>query len=79
MYRSLSVVVAVLGLAVNVVSAWLLKDDHDHYHGHYHGDDHGHVHDNNLRAAYVHVLADALTSIFTIVALVTGSIYRIGE
>ncbi|MBX9842052.1 MAG: CDF family Co(II)/Ni(II) efflux transporter DmeF [Xanthobacteraceae bacterium] len=66
-----AIAVAVLGLIVNIVSAWLLKDDH--HHGHHH--DHHHAHDNNLRAAYVHVLADALTSIFAIVALVTGSIY----
>src|SRR5262245_29400942 len=68
-----AIAVAVLGLAVNVVSAWLLKDDHDHHHGHHH--DHHDAHDNNLRAAYVHVLADALTSIFAIAALVTGSMY----
>ncbi len=66
-----AIAVAVLGLAVNVVSAWLLKDDHGHDHSHHHH----HGHDNNLRAAYLHVLADALTSIFAIAALVTGSIY----
>ena len=62
--------VAVLGLAVNLVSAWLLRDDHDHHHGHSHEDqhDHGHHrhHDNNLRAAYIHVMADAATSILAI-------------
>src|ERR1700682_5594558 len=66
-----AIAVAVLGLAVNLVSAWLLRDshDHDHYghdhhgHGHSHGHSDGHRHhDNNLRAAYVHVLADAATS-----------------
>jgi cation diffusion facilitator family transporter len=63
--------VAVVGLVVNLASAWLLKDDHDHGHGH--GRDGGQ--DNNLRAAYLHVLADALTSILAIAALVLGSIY----
>ena len=40
--------------------------DHDHHHGHSHG------HDNNMRAAYIHVLADALTSVLAIVALLAG-------
>jgi cation diffusion facilitator family transporter len=62
---------AVLGLAVNLVSAWLLFDrdeHHAHHHGHHH-DHHHHGHDTNLRAAYMHVLADALTSVLAIVAL----------
>jgi cation diffusion facilitator family transporter len=68
-----AIAVAVLGLAVNLVSAWLLRDDHDHHHGHGHShDDHHHHHDNNLRAAYVHVLADAATSVLAIAALVTA-------
>jgi cation diffusion facilitator family transporter len=61
--------IAVLGLAVNLLSAWLLRGSHDHHHGH-HDHDHGHDHDNNLRAAYVHVLADAATSLLAIAALV---------
>jgi cation diffusion facilitator family transporter len=94
--------IAVLGLCVNIASAWLLRDEHDHAHGHAHGHVHGHGHggahahddvdhdhddmhdhdhghdhagrgtgghDTNLRAAYVHVLADALMSILTIVGL----------
>jgi cation diffusion facilitator family transporter len=70
--------VAVLGLAVNLVSAWLLRDDHDHHHGHSHEDqhhDHGHHHhhDNNLRAAYIHVMADAATSILAIAALLLAA------
>jgi cation diffusion facilitator family transporter len=66
-----SILVAALGLGVNLVSAWLLRDDHDHSHSH--GHSHGHHHrDNNLRAAYVHVLADAATSILAILALVTA-------
>jgi cation diffusion facilitator family transporter len=78
-----AIAVAVLGLAVNLVSAWLLRDSHDHdHHGHGHshaghdhaGHDHGghRHHDNNLRAAYVHVLADAATSVLAIAALVTA-------
>jgi len=58
--------IAVAGLAVNVVSARLLCD-----HDHEHGDGHHH-HDNNLRSAYLHVLADALTSVFAILALLAG-------
>ncbi|VIO73701.1 CDF family Co(II)/Ni(II) efflux transporter DmeF [Bradyrhizobium ivorense] len=73
-----AIAVAALGLIVNLSSAWLLRDDHDHHHhGHGHGHDHAHDHhhhhhDNNLRAAYVHVLADAATSILAIAALVVG-------
>jgi cation diffusion facilitator family transporter len=68
--------VAVIGLVVNLVCAWLLKDEPRHHH---HGHDHGHEgthdhkhHDLNLRAAYVHVLADALTSVTAIIALTAG-------
>lgn len=66
-------VIAVVGLAVNIVSAFLLAGDHGH-HGHDHGHSHGHHHhhDNNLRSAYVHVLADALTSVLAIAALLAG-------
>jgi cation diffusion facilitator family transporter len=66
-----AIAVAVLGLGVNLVSAWLLRDDHDHHHGHAHGHGHHH-HDNNLRAAYIHVVADAATSILAIAALVVA-------
>ena len=66
--------IAVLGLAVNIASVFLLAGNPGH--GHHH-DHHGHEHgtrsqDNSLRAAYVHVLADALTSILAIVALLAG-------
>ena len=78
-YRE-AIAVAVLGLVVNLVSAFLLREehDHDHHHGHSHahGHDHGHTHhhrDNNLRAAYVHVLADAATSVLAIAALLTAA------
>lgn len=63
--------IAVLGLAVNLASAWLLGDSHGHdHHGHDHAHGHSHHPDNNLRAAYVHVLADAATSVLAIAALV---------
>jgi len=77
-----AIMVAVIGLIVNLLSAWLLRDDHHHHHGHsHHHHDHGHDHhhghaqDNNLRAAYLHVLADALTSVLAIVALLLGRAY----
>ena len=69
-----ALVVAVVGLVVNGFSAWLLSST-----PHSHGDDHGHVHDHyhdhNLRGAYLHVLADALTSILAIVALLAGKFW----
>lgn len=70
-----AIAIAVLGLLVNIASAWLLGADHHHGHGHDHSHDHGHSHghaDNNLRSAYVHVLADALTSVLAIGALLAG-------
>ncbi|WP_285416059.1 CDF family Co(II)/Ni(II) efflux transporter DmeF [Pseudomonas sp. efr-133-TYG-5] len=71
-------VIAVVGLAVNLLSAFLLMGHHGHDHGHHHDHDHAHGHDahhhhdNNLRSAYVHVLADALTSVLAIAALLAG-------
>ncbi|MBC3955163.1 CDF family Co(II)/Ni(II) efflux transporter DmeF [Pseudomonas triticifolii] len=65
-------VIAVIGLAVNVLSAVLLSGGHGHAHGHH---DHGHSHDhgdNNFRSAYLHVMADALTSVLAIAALLAG-------
>jgi len=83
-----AIAVASLGLVVNLASAWLLRDSHDHHHrpAHDHGHEHDHEHDhhddhhhhhhhgrdNNLRAAYVHVLADAATSVLAIAALVVA-------
>lgn len=74
--------VAVLGLVVNVVCALILGKAHHHGHeghGHSHGHDHGHQHhhgvqhdDLNLRAAYLHVVADATTSVLAIAALAGG-------
>jgi cation diffusion facilitator family transporter len=68
-----ALLIACIGLAVNLVSALILKDDH---HAHDHG--HGHGHDNNMRAAYVHVLADAATSVLAIVALGAGYYFGLG-
>lgn len=76
-------IVAMVGLLVNVVSALMLSGGHHHghdHHSHHHGHaaEHDHVHgqapggDNNMRAAYIHVLADALTSVLAIVALLAG-------
>lgn len=66
--------VAVIGLLVNVVCALLLKDDH--HHGHHHQGSHSHHHEDlNLRSAYIHVLADALTSVTAIGALVMGALF----
>jgi cation diffusion facilitator family transporter len=74
--------IAVIGLVVNLVSAWLLRDEHHHGHDHddhdHDGHDHDHGahssahHDTNLRAAYLHVLADALTSVLAIAGLLAG-------
>ena len=75
-----SMLVAGAGLAVNVVSAFMLHGSdghgHDHQHEHGHSDDAQHHHaDHNLKAAYFHVLADALTSVLAIVALLFGSLF----
>lgn len=70
-----AIVVAAVGLVVNLVSAWLLSGGREQAHGHAHehgDDDHGHHHDHNLRAAFLHVAADAMTSVLAIVALTTG-------
>jgi cation diffusion facilitator family transporter len=89
-----ALLIAVLGLAVNLASAWLLGDGHDHAHEHRHDhghdDDHGHGHghphggeehehdrhhDHNHRAAYLHVLADAVTSVLAIVGLLAARVF----
>jgi cation diffusion facilitator family transporter len=85
-----AIAIAIVGLLVNLVSAWLLKDGHHHghepshheprhhEHGHDHDDHahHGH-HDLNLRSAYMHVLADAATSVLAIIALFGGKLWGI--
>jgi len=63
-----AIFVAVIGLIVNIVSAVILSHDHAHDQGHHH-------HDHNLRSAYIHVIADALTSVLAIVALTIGLFY----
>jgi cation diffusion facilitator family transporter len=77
-------IIAIIGLGVNIVSALLLghghshakghEHGHDHHHGeaHHHDHDHSHEQDNNLRSAYLHVVADALTSVLAIAALLGG-------
>ena len=82
-----AVAIAVVGLAVNLLSARLLWDDHhhDHHHAHDHAHDddhdhdhhdhHHHEHDHNLRSAYWHVLADALTSVLAIAGLLAAWAY----
>ena len=74
-----AILLAALGLVVNLVCAWLLRDSPDHHHGHEH---HGHEHhdhdrhqDLNLRSAYLHVLTDAATSVLAIVALTGGKFW----
>ncbi|MEJ2669927.1 MAG: CDF family Co(II)/Ni(II) efflux transporter DmeF [Gammaproteobacteria bacterium] len=81
-----AILVAILGLLVNLACAWLLKDGHHHHgdddHGHDHGHDHDHDHDHdhhhdlNLRAAYLHVITEALTSFLAIVSLFGGKVWK---
>ncbi|SPO57503.1 Cation diffusion facilitator family transporter [Pseudomonas sp. JV551A1] len=72
-----AIFIAAVGLTVNLICAWLLRDDHHHHDHHHHGHDHHHAHghhhhDLNLRSAYLHVVADAATSVLAIVALLAG-------
>lgn len=69
-----AIAIAVLGLVVNLVSAWLLFDE-DHHHGHADDHQHDHHHDHNIRSAYLHVLADAITSVLAIAGLLAGRFY----
>jgi cation diffusion facilitator family transporter len=67
-----AIVVAIIGLVVNVASVFILRDGHHHHHG---DDDHEHHHheqDHTMKAAYFHVLADTLTSLLAIIALLFG-------
>jgi len=66
-----AIVVAIIGLSVNVVSVYLLHDDH-HHQDH---DHQSHNHDHNMKAAYFHVLADTLTSVLAILALIAGKYF----
>lgn len=74
--------IAALGLVVNIACAFILGNAHHHDHAdthhhahHDHGHDHAHHHDLNLRSAYIHVMADAATSVLAIVALAGGWLY----
>jgi cation diffusion facilitator family transporter len=77
--------IACLGLTVNLVSAWLLREDDHHHHSHHeasghhaaqdHHQSHEHGRDLNLRAAYIHVMADAATSLLAIIGLSAGWIF----
>ncbi len=75
--------VAIIGLIVNIASVFILHDDHHHSHDHghshdhHHGHSHDHHHDHNIKAAYFHVLADALTSLLAIFALLAGKYYNL--
>ncbi|MDP5030762.1 MAG: CDF family Co(II)/Ni(II) efflux transporter DmeF [Paraglaciecola sp.] len=86
-----AILVAIAGLVVNGICVFILGgDEHDHHHGHSHSDDHGehhrhghahkptsvaHSHDHNLKSAYLHVIADALTSVLAIVALLAAKYF----
>lgn len=78
-----AMLVAVVGLIVNIASAWILGGNHDHHGHHHHGHGHQHTdpkhpkdHDPNLKAAYFHVLADALTSLLAIIGLAVAYRFR---
>lgn len=74
-----AIVIAIAGLLVNLVCAWLLRGGaHHHGHDHDHSHDHGHAHhDLNQRAAYIHVVTDAATSVLAIVALIGGKLWGV--
>jgi cation diffusion facilitator family transporter len=74
-----AIIIAVIGLIVNIVCAVILGNAHDHGHDHHqqneHDHGHSHHHDLNLKSAYLHVIADAATSVLAIVALMGGWLY----
>ncbi|MEC5319443.1 CDF family Co(II)/Ni(II) efflux transporter DmeF [Brenneria populi subsp. brevivirga] len=73
-----AIAIAVVGLLVNVICAWLLRDRHHHlhhHHGHHDHHDHDGHQDLNLRSAYIHVIADAATSVLAIAALICGKLW----
>lgn len=75
-YYDQAIALAFAGLLVNVACAWLLRDGHGHSHDHHNHTNQGHHHqDLNLRSAYVHVVADAATSVLAIVALIGGKLW----
>lgn len=72
---STAISVSIVGLIVNLLSAALLWDSHDHRDHHHHHDNDEHVHDHNHKSALIHVIADAFTSVLAIVALVSGKYF----
>lgn len=75
-----AILIAIIGLVINLICAWLLHDDHDHHahhQAHHHPHSHGHHdhHDLNQKAAFLHVVADALTSVLAIIALFAGKYF----
>ncbi|MCP5129979.1 MAG: CDF family Co(II)/Ni(II) efflux transporter DmeF [Pseudomonadales bacterium] len=74
-YYNQAITIAIVGLLVNLACAWLLKGHHDHQHGHDHQHDGHHHHDLNQRAAFLHVMTDAATSVLAIVALFGGKLW----
>ncbi len=68
-----AIVIAIVGLVVNLLSACILQSDQGQSHGS--GIENNHCHDHNLKAAYLHVLADALTSVLAIIALFAGKYF----
>ena len=72
--------IACFGLFINILSVFILNDDHshghDHGHDHEHDHNHNHVHDHNLRSAFLHILLDAVTSVLAIIALLLGKYYH---
>ena len=79
-----AIFVAVIGLVVNMISVFILDarqkghyshDEDSHEHSEHHDDDHHHNHDHNLQSAYLHVLADALTSVLAIIALLSAKYF----
>jgi len=75
-----AIFVAIIGLVVNGASVFILGDEDEHHHGHERDEHHEHEHadyrhDHNLRSAYYHVLADALTSVLAIIALLAAKYF----
>lgn len=70
-----AIIVAVIGLIVNAASILIMGDNHHHHHHHAH-EHHEHHEDYNFKSAYMHILADALTSVFAIAALLAGKYFN---
>ena len=70
-----AIFIALIGLVVNLVCAWLLHDSHDHHHDHDHAHHNHHHEDLNQKAAFMHIVADAATSALAIIALFGGKLF----